>query len=560
MNNTQIGARIQRLAAMMSLLDENTFKIRSFEKAAHIVQDHAEEMGSLVDEDRLKNLPGIGPVLANLIMHFAKSGTAGLEKDLESELPPGLPDLLDLPGLGVKKVQQLWKEHGITSLEQLDLACQNDELSQVKGFGPRLQQKLLEAIAFKAKHAQDYYLDLALSVAGDWLEKLNDLPSTGRVELTGTLRRGNELIRSVDFLIEADEKALLSDMGENFGHIIHTSDHLIFKDRSGMPILLRTCGPEAFAAQQLVHTGGEAFVSQLKARYGSTPDAMLAGLLQTGVSPDEQVLCDAIGIQWLEPELRDSYTQFDEKAELVSQDMIKGTLHAHSTWSDGRNTLEEMVSAARKCGYQYLGISEHSQAAYYANGLNADRVKAQWDRIDELNEVYSDFHIFKGIEADILADGQLDYTEELLAGFDFVIASIHSHFHLDPVRQTERIVRALQSPFTTLLGHPTGRMLMARPGYDPDLKTIIDAAVENDKLIEINTTPKRLDLDWRHLKYAREKGLRISINPDAHSTQGLQTIPLGVRIARKGGYSADAVLNTMGVDDLKDYLLARRKT
>ncbi|MBC8376031.1 MAG: hypothetical protein H8E26_08280 [FCB group bacterium] len=560
MNNSQISNRINRLASMMSLLEENPFKIRSFEKAARIVRDHEEDMGVLVDEDRLKDVPGIGPKLAYVIMYFAKAGTVGLEKELEAQLPEGLADLLDLPGLGMKKVQLLWKKFDITNTEALKRACETNALTSMKGFGQKLQLKLLDAIDFQAKHARNFYLDIALSVAQKWIEKLSPLQSVSRIELTGMLRRGDKLIQSVELLIEAKSSDLLSELNDKFDCGLPDSHPLIIKDISGMPVHLWVSAPESFSAQQLIRTGGEVYAHQLQSMYGAEPEAAIRAIAQTGNTSlsTEEALCKSIGIQWIEPELRDVYARFPKDIELVKKGDIKGTFHAHSTWSDGRNSLEEMAEAARNIGYQYLGISEHSQAAYYANGLKPDRVKAQWDLIDQLNDSYSDFHIFKGIEADILSDGSLDYDEELLSGFDFVIASIHSHFQLDPVKQTDRIVRAMQSPFTTMLGHPTGRMLMARPGYNPDLPTIIDVAAENDKLIEINTTPKRLDLDWRYLKYAREKGVKISLNPDAHSTSGLGSIPLGVRMARKGGFTPSEVINTMGMDEMKNYLQTRR--
>ena len=560
MNNSQISIRIKRLAQMMSLLEENSFKIRSFEKAARIVSDHAEDMGVLVDEDRLKDVPGIGKTLAYVIMYYAKAGTVGLEQELEAQLPEGLPDLLDLPGLGMKKVQLLWQKFDITNIEALKQACEANTLAEMKGYGPKLQSKLLEAITFRAKHARDFYLDIALSVAQNWMEKLTPLRSISQIELTGKLRRGSELIQSVELLVEADTSELISELNDQFGCGLSASNPLVIKDKSGLPIQIWTCKSETFAVEQLIRTGGEVYAEQLQSLYGTDLESAIQTLAGVKLSANatENDLCGSIGIQWIEPELRDTYTRFPENIELLKQSDIKGVFHAHSTWSDGRNTLEELAEATRNLGYECLGISEHSQAAYYANGLKPDRVKSQWEVIDQLNSEYSEFHIFKGIEADILKDGSLDYDDELLAGFDFVIASIHSHFHLDPVQQTDRIVRALQSPFTTILGHPTGRMLMARPGYNPDLTTIIDAAAENDKLIEINTTPKRLDLDWRHLKYAKEKGVKISIDPDAHSIKGLNSISLGVRMARKGGYAAEEVLNTMNVDELKKYLHARR--
>ena len=560
MNNSQIADRINRLASMMSLLDENPFKIQSFEKAARIVRDHEEDMGVLVDEDRLKDVPGIGATLAYVIMYYAKAGTVGLELELESELPEGLADLLDLPGLGKQKVKQLWQDYEITNIKSLKKACEVGAISNMKGFGPKLQVKLADAIAFRAKHEKDYYLDVALSAAQRWIDNLSRVPSVVRVELTGKLRRGDNLIKSVELLVEGDQTQLISELNVQFDFDLSTSTPLIFNDKSTIPIHLWVCSSDTFAAAQLVRTGGAVFSESLVKKYGSDIESTIQALAEQENTSSEKSLCESIGIQWIEPELRDVYTDFPEDIELITEDDIKGTFHAHSTWSDGRNSLEELAEAARKLGYQYLGISEHSQAAYYANGLKPDRVRSQWDLVDQLNDGYSDFQIFKGIEADILSDGSLDYDEDLLAGFDFVIASIHSHFHLDPVKQTDRIVRALQSPFTTILGHPTGRMLMARPGYNPDLPTLIDAASENDKMIEINTTPKRLDLDWHYLKHAREKGVKISIDPDAHSISGLNTVPLGIRMARKGGLTKSDVLNTLNMGEMTKYLLARRVT
>lgn len=544
----------------MSLLDENPFKIRSFENAARIVRDHEEDMGVLVDEDRLKDVPGIGNTLAYVIMYYAKAGTVGLEQELEAQLPPGLPALLDFPGLGMKKVQLLWQQHDITSVELLKQACEANVLAEIKGFGPKLQVKLLAAIAFNEKHARDFYLDIALSVAESWSERLKQLNSVSRIELSGELRRGKELIQSVEFLVEADLSELNTELNAQFNHHLSVSNPIVLKDATGLPVELIICHSSTFAAKQLLRTGGDAYMEHLSNIHGSPDAAGIAQLVDEKgkLFTTENSLCESLGLQWIEPELRDNYTYFPENIELINTGDIKGVFHAHSTWSDGRNTLEELAAATRNLGYQYLGISEHSQAAYYANGLKPDRVKLQWELIDQLNDATPDFHIFKGIEADILSDGRLDYDEDLLAGFDFVVASVHSHFHLDPARQTDRIVRALQSPFTTILGHPTGRMLMARPGYHPDLTTLIDVAAEHDKFIEINTTPKRLDLDWRYLKYARDKGVKISIDPDAHSIKQLQTIPLGVRMARKGGLSAANVLNTLTVTEMKHYLQSRR--
>ncbi len=560
MNNSQISHGIKRLANMMILLDENPFKIKAFEKAAGIVENHPEEMGVLIDEDRLKNEEGIGETLARIILYYAKSGGPVEEKELLDRLPLGLPELLELPGLGVIKVQQLWQELGISNLDTLYHACKEKQLSDVKGFGSKLQQKLLDSIDFRKKHSRDFHLDTALSVAQSWLDKLRALQCVKRIELTGELRRRNNLIQSVEFLVDAESSVLAEILNAQFSLELCIGDTIEFDDISTLPVHIYFSVGESFGANQLTLTGGDVFLGHLDlacAKEGVTRSLdQFTNLNTTNASENE--ICQSLSIQWIEPELRDAFDHFPEDRKLIEPGDVKGVFHAHSTWSDGRNSLDEMVNEAHRLGYEYFGITEHSQAAYYANGLKPDRVHAQWERIDELNDRYTDFHIFKGIEADILVDGSLDYDEELLAGFDFVIASIHSHFHLNPVQQTDRIIRALHSPYTTMLGHPTGRMLLARAGYAPDLETIIEVAGEQRKIIEINTTPKRLDLDWRHLDLARDRGVKISINPDAHSVKALSTIPLGVMMARKGGLSADDVVNTMKLEDMKTYLQLRR--
>ncbi|MEA3287115.1 MAG: PHP domain-containing protein [Candidatus Marinimicrobia bacterium] len=556
MNNSQISARIKRLSAMMTLLDDNPHKIRAFEKAARIISEHPEEMGVLIDEDRLKAVSGIGDTLAHIILYYAKSGGPGFEKELEDRLPTGLPVLLDLKGLSLKKVQTLWLDHEISNITLLEEACRSNTLAGWSGFGSKLEQLLLKSIAFKARHVSDFHLDLALKVSQLWHQKLASLPSVKRVELTGRLRRRDDLIRSVDFIVEADLAVLKNDLIQfqnfDFTHI----EPISLKDDTGLPIQLWISSSSDFQLRQLVLTGGSAYLEKINSALrvkGLTHDqGSRADLDATGLT--EATLCEVLHIQWIEPELRDNFDSFPPDRTLIQVQDIKGVIHAHSTWSDGKNSLEQMVRAARDLGYQYLGISDHSQAAYYANGLKPDRVKKQWDHIDKLNDQYPDIHIFKGIEADILSDGRLDYDEELLAGFDLVIASIHSHFHLDRDKQTNRIIRALQSPFTTILGHPTGRMLLSREGYDPDLPSIIEAAAEYDKIIEINTTPKRLDLDWRYAALAREKGVKFSINPDAHSSKGLETIPLGVSMARKGGLGPEDIINTLSTSELTNYL------
>ncbi len=545
---------------MMRLLGEDSLWIRAFEKTARTIKKYPEEMGVLIDEDRLNAAIGVDPSLAKIILHYAKSGSSTFETQLTERLPKGLSELLQLPGLGLQKVETLWKQHGIENIDDLKHACQAGQLSGIKDFGQFLEQKLLRAIDFKRKHSNDYHLDIALSVAQKWMPILADLESVGKLELSGQLRRGNELIQAIEFVVEAQDSALRSELASKYAIDPGDETPLALIDLSGMPILLWPCSAIEFQTCHLLVTSGESYLKRIDIKLAekglSRSGYCIENLLVNESS--EQSVCEAIGIQWIEPELRDVFDHFPTAHKLIEPECVRGVFHAHSTWSDGRNSLEEMVLATRALGYEYLGISEHSQAAYYANGLEVDRVRAQWELIDSLNEELSDFHIFKGIEADILKDGSLDYSEQLLAGFDFVIASIHSHFHLDSNQQTDRIIKALQSPFTTMLGHPTGRMLLSREGYAPDLGAIIEVAGENGKIIEINSTPKRLDLDWRYLKLAKSQGVKISINPDAHSIEGLKTIPLGVTIARKGGLTITDVVNTLGLEAMQEDLAQRR--
>ena len=560
MNNTQISQKIKRIAEMMTLTNASPYKINSYQKAARIVNSHPEEMGVLIDEDRLKDVPGIGDSIGRVILYLAKSGGSSVERELQQQLPEGLVDLLDLPGLGLIKVEELWRQHDIDNLDKLEQACRNGRLESLKGFGPKLQVKLLKAIEFQAENGKQYHLNIALKVANDWLVRLSQSPVVNRIEISGQLRRTNELILGVDLLIVADLPALIDSLGQEKSFTQEAEDHLSFEDECGLTIHLWCTDDDHFSEKQLILTGGPAYLVHLdgilEQQGMCIEDESIEGLITSAKTEVE--LCQQLGLQWIEPELRDQNHEFPTNRTLISPDDIKGIFHAHSTWSDGIHSLEEMVESARSMGYTYLGISEHSQAAYYANGLEPDRVRAQWELIDKMNDSLTDFKIFKGIEADILKDGNLDYDESLLEGFDFVIASIHSHFHLDPVKQTDRIIRALQSPFTTMLGHPTGRMLLAREGYAPDIPAVIQTAVAFDKIIEINTTPKRLDLDWRYLKMARELGVKISINPDAHRATSFDTIPLGVMMARKGGLSTTDVVNTMNTIEIETYLHNRR--
>jgi len=460
------------------------------------------------------------------------------------------------------ELQALWQDHQVTSLNRLADACQQHQLRSWKILDSRGETRLLATVRERLQRVADYLLQPAQAIALTWQKNLADMPSVHRFELTGQIRRGNELIRTVDFLLAADVAAFKNDLQELYQLTPQGDEPMFVKEINSPPVRFWLTRPETFVRHQLLLTGGDRYLKHLKQvleQENLTPETLTEARQEDFPENTEADLCHKLGIRWLAPELRDTFHDIPEDLQLLRPDDIKGILHVHSTWSDGRDSLETMVRAARDLGYAYLGVSDHSQAAHYARGLSPEQVRQQWDRIDELNLSYRPFRIFKGIEADILKDGRLDYTEDLLAGFDFVIASIHSYFHLSPEEQTNRLIRALRSPFTTILGHPTGRMLLAREGYHPDLNVVLAVAAEEHKVIELNSTPKRLDLDWRYLDRARELGIRIAIDPDAHNVHGLTSIPQGVMMARKGGLAAGNVLNTLNAMEISRFFTEQKK-
>jgi DNA polymerase (family X) len=535
----------------MELAGGNPYRARAYSRAAENLLLSPLPLQQLIAEDRLTEIPGIGDALAAVITQLHETGEHPRLEAMREEVPAGVLDMLRVPGLRRERVQKLYKELGIASVADLEDAARSGRLAATKGFGAAFQAKVLQGLAIQSG-PQGRHLHraaAALRYAADAIAR--EHPEWVDVTPAGEFRRGCELVGALS-LVAADP-------------------HLDGADRTieqGDQLVVHVTSPDRFGIALLLATGSDAHLDALRAlarRKGLRFD-------RDGVSRDgrvvarrtEQEIYAALGLPYIAPELRETgkevrLAQKGKLPELVTGDDLRGVLHAHTTESDGSDSLQDMAEATRKRGYAYLGLTEHSQSAHYAGGLKEDEVAKQQRAIDRLNKRYgSDFHVFKGIESDILADGSLDYPDEVLASFDLVIASIHSKFRLGRKEQTDRIVKAVENPHTTILGHVTGRQLMRRPGYELDMERVLRACAEHGVAIEINAHPWRLDMDWRWCERGLELGCLFSINPDAHSTEEIDNIQWGVLMARKGAVPKERVLNALERAEFLAYLETRR--
>ena len=514
MTNKEIAKSFQLLGELMELEGENPFKIRSYQNAYLTLRKMDQPLSELTEEE-LSSLKGVGKAISGKIRELLETGKMATLERYRSQVPEGVQEILQVPGLGPKKIRVLWKELGVESIGELLYSVNENRLLELKGFGAKTQEDLRKKLEFFLKTRHQFHYARLEAESHTLLEHLRQKLPGKRVELTGAIRRKANVLETIDFLIEGEE--------------VDTS----FLE-SAVPMRFHFAPSTHFGTAWLRSTGGEPFWGQLAASFPG--------------QPTEEALFAAAGLSFLEPELRDNsqaiqWAKNGAVPTLLEEKDLKGLIHAHSTYSDGIHSLRDMAIHARSLGYEYLGITDHSQSAFYANGLKPDRVLAQWAEIDALNAELAPFRIFKGIESDILNDGRLDYEADILKGFEFVIASIHSNLRMDEEKATQRLIKAVENPHTSILGHPTGRLLLSRAGYPLDHKKVIDACAANGVAIELNANPYRLDLDWSWIPYAREKGILIAINPDAHNKNGMLDMHFGLCSARKGGLTAEGCLN-----------------
>jgi DNA polymerase (family 10) len=556
MENKTIARTLRLLSQLMELHDENPFKVKSVANAAFKVDKLPFPIASK-SLDEMEQLDGLGKSIASKIWELVHTNTISDLGDLLSQTPPGIVEMLKIKGLGPKKILIIWKELGIENVGELYYACNENRLIEAKGFGLKTQEEIKKTIEFNMASNGRFLYAQVENFAESLLEQLKAEIQPEFVCLTGQYRRRAEIIDSIDFIlvIELDTSILqkLENLGLKDPEVIE--NQINYQTESGIKIVLSFVKKAELGWEMISRTGNP--------EHAETLQAMLKGADVLGMSEAE--IYKLAGLPFIEPELREDNGEYklavsDSLPELIQYSDLKGSLHNHSTWSDGIHTLEEMALFCKNdLKLEYFGICDHSKSAFYANGLNETRIAAQQREIDDLNKSLAPFRIFKGIESDILYDGSLDYSNEVLASFDFVVASVHSILNMNEEKATERLIKAIENPYTTILGHPTGRLLLSRSGYPIDHKKVIDACAENQVIIEINANPLRLDLDWRWHQYAISKGVLLSINPDAHRKEGFNDMKYGILVARKGGLSKANCLNAMNLDQISILFEQKKK-
>jgi DNA polymerase (family X) len=543
-DNDYIAGQFDLLAKLMDIHGENSFKTRSYSSAAFTLEKLPMSLEGL-PLDKITAIKGIGDAIGKKILEIQQTGELQLLRQYIANTPAGVMEMLKIKGLGPKKIATIWKEMEIESTGELLYACQENRLLLFKGFGEKTQQNVRDAIEFRLKHqgsllwadAEEYALRLHA-------ELKNAFP-TEKLALTGDFRRQLEIVTSLQWVTTANREA--------------------------MQQAIATLAAEPPVAISVIQTTPETFVSTLFQTSCSDEflDALPGSWNAAAHFSSEEELFATLGIPHIHPARRE-HAAILEKAgsnpisqtaadPLIQPDDIKAIIHSHSTWSDGSNTLEEMANCCIEKGFEYLVISDHSKSAFYANGLKEDRIKEQHAQIEELNRKLAPFTIFKSIECDILNDGSLDYGNDILATFDLVITSVHSNLKMSEEKAMTRLLKAIGNPYTTILGHLTGRLLLSRPGYPVDHKRIIDACVQNKVVIELNAHPRRLDMDWRWIGYALDQGALISIDPDAHSINGYKDIRYGTLAAQKAGVTAKQNLSSFSLGNFKKFLAGRRQ-
>jgi DNA polymerase (family X) len=571
---------LESIARLLELKGENVFKIRAYTNAVRALETFSGDFDSLVKEKLLSQVGGIGAALEEKITTFATTGTLPYFEALKAEFPATLFDLFELQGLGPKKIKALWEELDLTTVEGLEAACKDGRVASLKGFGAKTAANILTSIEARRQYAGSFRFGDIAADAEILLEQLKQLPEVLQASLAGSYRRRKEVVHDLDFLVATREPAAVSVFFVKHPLVETVLAHGATKSsvrlNTGIQADLRVVAPQEYPSALNYFTGSKehniALRSRALARGWTLNEYRLGPDEKAKKAPDpippihtEADLYRALGLDYIEPELREDRGEIAAAAEhrlphLVEIQNLRGTFHNHTTASDGRSSLEEMAAAAQELGLQYLGISDHSVSSFQAHGLDASRLLEQVARIRELNaEFGSDFHLFSGVECDILKDGSLDYPDEVLSQLDYVVASVHASFTQPQTEMTARLIKAMSNPYVTMLGHMTGRLLLSRDAYALDIPAVIEAAAETGTIIELNASPRRLDMDWRWWPLAKEKGVRCSINPDAHHVSQLQFLWNGIGVARKGWLTAADVVNTLPLGKIEGVLGKKRE-
>lgn len=550
---------LREISALLEVQGENVYRVRALANASRIVERIEGDLEAMVASGEILDIKGVGKGTAAILEQLAAGERPEILEEAELMIPAGVREMLRIPGLGPKKVRALWKDLDLVSLGELEYACRENRLVELPGFGAKTQEMLIEAIRFARTAGERRLINEAWKEANDLASFLSGVEGVGKVIVAGEVRRFCETVGSLEMVVTAGDEGkvgdalsgLLRESGRN------GQGRFSGKTEGGLPVAVRVVSTAEAGVALLWSTGSDVHLRALSDRARSVGLKLdECGLWRDDVRiecEDEPAVYEALGCRFVPPELREGGDEVERATggalpELVAIEDLLGVLHNHTTDSDGAATIEAMAAAARKHGWSFFGVADHSPVASYANGLNAERLRDQWRRIDELNSTETGLRVVKGLEADILTDGSLDIPEGCDSGLEYVVASVHSAFHLTEEAQTERIVRAVSQSACRVLGHPTGRLLLARPGYAVDLDRVLAACADNGVAVEINASPYRLDLDWRWARRALDLGLKLAVNPDAHSTAGLDDVRWGVAVARKAGATKADLVNCSPIE------------
>lgn len=560
MSNKEIISLFRLHASLLDLHEENEWKIKPFLSAIFQLEKTEESLETKSIPD-LRKL-GFNQQISEKINEILHLGTFTDLQNLLDQTPKGILEVMQIKGLGAKKVRILWKELKIESLQNLFLACQENKVAKTKGFGEKTQENILAQIKYirsntgKKRYAEaEKYADFLL----DLLEKNFD-----QALITGQIRRKLEIVDVVQLVVATESATKVHEFLNQIPQIQEEQNQSGvfawrgFFDENNLKIEVKICNKKQFVSEIFVNS---ADLDHLN--YRNKNHQTLLNIAKNKSFESESQIYQLANLPFIEPELREAMFEFElaeqnNLPKLLEFNDLKGSLHNHSTYSDGKNTLAQMAEYCKELGYEYLGIADHSKTAFYANGLSEERVRKQHQEIEELNAKLAPFKILKGIESDILNDGSLDYSDEILATFDFVVASVHSNLNMNEEKATQRLLKAISNPYTTILGHPTGRLLLRREGYPIDHQAVIDACAQHGVIIEINASPYRLDLDWRWVHYAIEKGVLLSINPDAHQKEAYSEMYYGVLVGRKGGLQKENTFNALNLAEIEAFLKKRK--
>ncbi len=550
MTNSDLADILKLYADLSELHNGNPFKIKSFAAASFRIDKMPEPLfGKSLQE--LEAMEGVGKSIAQKIHEICSTNSFNELTELIEATPEGVRDIMRIKGIGPKKVAIIWKEIGVESIGELLYACKENRLAQFKGFGLKTQEAIIKQIEFIFVSANKFHYAKAYPIALKLLSILEEFETIEKVELSGEIRRKLEILTEIELLVSTDDEASFREEWLHFFGEDENEEQIKFE---GYPIQLTIAHPGEFVMKQFERGSSIEHFNAIMARF--EPKSL--------DFKSETEIYEAIRLPFIISEYRENRGEIEKAIanklpKFIEYSDLKGPLHNHSTWSDGLHTIETMANYCIDKGYEYLGMADHSKSAFYASGLSEEKVILQQAEIAKLNQKYAGkFKIFAGIECDILYDGQMDYSNEILKTFDYVVASVHSVLKMTEEKAMSRLIRAIENPYTTILGHPTGRLLLMREGYPIDHKKIIDACAANHVIMELNANPYRLDMDWRYIDYALNKGVMISINPDAHEVEGFNDMFFGVAVARKGGLNKEMCFNAQDVIYLSNYFLKKR--